>query len=254
MKKKINMTVLLLAAVVATACSSTLVKEQEKDNSPKTRSVRTVNPFTRICIDDVCDVYFTQADTIGVVVTGRRNTIARLDTEVSNGELHLKWDDEKKMRNIANKEVTAYITAPTLKAVTVKGCGDFHAEKRLDADSLRVFLSGVGDINMAGIVCEDIDVKASGVGDITIKNLACEKSRISLNGTGDISIGEIDVADTEINLHGVGDINMSFQDCGRATCNLKGVGDMTLKGSLRQLEKNRNGVGDINTSGLKVGN
>lgn len=253
MKKVIALTDLFLVTVLLTSCSFLSDRKFETDNSPETESVRTVSPFTKIRLDAVCDVYFTQGDSLGVVVRGRRNTIEKLKTEVSNGELLLKWTETDFSGSILNRYADVYITAPTLESVAVHGSGDFKVMKRLDADALRVSLQGTGDIDMAGVVCESIDVSLAGTGDIGIKNLACKTSRVTLAGTGDIDINEIEVDNTELCLNGVGDIDMNFQNCGSASCRLNGVGGITLKGTLRHLTETSHGVGDIDKKDLKVG-
>lgn len=256
MKKTITGVGIVVVAVLMTACSLSYTEEFGKDDSPKTKSVRNVEPFTKICLDATCDVYFMQGDSISVVVEGRQNAVNQLVTAVDKGNLRIKSSNGINSiitRKFISDNVKVYVTAPVIGSISVKGCGDFNVERRLDADTLKVSLSGVGDINIAGVVCEVIDVGVTGTGDVNVKNLACEKSRISLSGVGDININEIEVADTEISMHGVGDIKVHFQDCGHAVCNLSGVGDISLKGNLRNFEKKRHGVGEINTAGLKVG-
>lgn len=243
---------LLLVTVLIVSCTFPGGIAYKEDNSPVTTSVRTVSPFTKIRLDAACDVHFTQGDSVNVVVKGRRNTINKLNTEVVNGELQLKWSEADSVESILNRSADVYITAPTLERIAVHGCGDFNVAERLDADALKVELHGTGDIDMAGVVCESIDVSLAGTGDINIKNLACKASRVSLSGTGDIGIKEIEVADTEITMQGVGDIDVDFQNCGSAVCRLNGVGNITLKGTLRHLNENRRGIGDIDTDDLKI--
>lgn len=250
--KKTKIALLFAAFVVMgvlTSCAD--ITGMKKDNSPKVKVKRTVEPFTGICINGSSDVYYTQGDTTSVVVVGRENTVKNLKTSVRDGELIIEWKDESLINKVINKGVDIYIVSPKLESVIINGCGDFKAKHRVDADSLKVWVDGTGDIEMKGVVCENIDVRLKGTGDININNLACRKSGIVLHGTGDIDIKQFDVEQTTVDLKGVGDIDLKMENCGSVTCSLGGVGDIELSGTLRSLDKKKNGVGDIDTEKVK---
>ena len=62
---------------------------------------------------------------------------------------------------------------------------------------------------------------------------------------------QFDVERTTVDLHGVGDIDLKMDNCGTVICDLYGVGDIELSGTLRNLEKTKRGVGDIDTGGVR---
>ena len=251
MKKRKIALLFAAFAVVGILCSCSDITNMKRDNSPKMKEKRTVEPFTGICIKGASDVHFRQGDTTSVIVVGRENAVKNVKTFVRNGELVIDWKNEGLMKNVINRSVDLYIVSPTLNSVVINGCGDFNVERRLDADSLKVWVSGTGDVKMKGVVCENIDVRLKGTGDIDIDNLACRRSSISLNGTGDIDMKQFGVERTTVDLHGVGDIDLKMDNCGTVICDLYGVGDIELSGTLRNLEKTKRGVGDIDTGGVR---
>ena len=75
-----------------------------------------------------------------------------------------------------------------------------------------------------------------------------------VNGSGDVDLGLNRVGVSTLKVFGSGDIEVKMYDCGTSDCSVFGSGDITLKGTLRSLNQNVKGSGDINTGELSVAN
>ena len=150
--------------------------------------------------------------------------------------------------------LTIYITSPDLTGVKLTGSGDFDVDGPLDTDVLDVALEGSGDIDFNSVVCDHAKIRMSGSGDIDIKDIKAQTVSCEVNGSGDVDLGLNRVGVSTLKVFGSGDIEAKMYDCGTSDCSVFGSGDITLKGTLRSLNQNVKGSGDINIGELSVAN
>ena len=224
-----------MAWVVCTACSSSGSLRSDKESHKRVSQVLNLGYFSRIESYTSYDVKFVQGKTPSVRVVGAKGLVERLSVQRSGETLVIKakgggfsfsFDDDTPL--------IIYITSPDLTGVKLTGSGDFDVDGPLDTDVLDVALEGSGDI----------DIK-----DIKAQTVSCE-----VNGSGDVDLGLNRVGVSTLKVFGSGDIEAKMYDCGTSDCSVFGSGDITLKGTLRSLNQNVKGSGDINTGELSVAN
>mgnify|MGYP000754981177 FL=1 len=105
---------------------------------------------------------------------------------------------------------------------------------RITAPDLKnVSFGGVGSfVCDKRLEADDIEFNVSGVGKMEIKDLHCKKATLTLGGVGKA------------------DINV-FAD--KLKANVEGIGSVTLSGKVKDADLSRDGIGNIDKSGLKIG-
>lgn len=244
-----------MAWVVCTACSSSGSLRSDKESHKRVSQVLNLGYFSRVESCTSYDVKFVQGKTPSVRVVGAKGLVERLSVQRSGETLVIKakgggfsfsFDDDTPL--------TIYITSPDLTGVKLTGSGDFDVDGPLDTDVLDVALEGSGDIDFNSVVCDHAKIRMSGSGDIDIKDIKAQTVSCEVNGSGDVDLGLNRVGVSTLKVFGSGDIEAKMYDCGTSDCSVFGSGDITLKGTLRSLNQNVKGSGDINTGELSVAN
>ena len=167
-------------------------------NDRDTTEERRVENYSAIEMDGVAQVYFTQAETYSLRITGSERLVKATRTEVRN---HTLCIDQEKVKSNRGK-ISIFISAPRLDKVAFDGVGAFRCEERLDADDIRFEIDGVGKVSVADLHCRSLLVEMDGVGSADI-HADCRDLTANLDGVGKMMLsGHADRA--EINKDGVG--------------------------------------------------
>lgn len=159
---------------------------------------RTVNSFYEVNSDFVGDVYIKQGNTQSVTVTGDSNIVNFITTTVKEGVLSINSN----MSYSSTRSITVDITVPDLDRVYVNGVGDVDIEE-FYTDRFTLITDGVGSIKASGQVVTLI-AEVHGVGDLNLRNLISRDATALVDGVGNI---EIQANRTlELTIDGVGDI------------------------------------------------
>lgn len=268
-KRVFSFVMLVAICVACTACyySSSDVKA---DRSFVKRVVK-VGYFCKIESYTSADIKFVQGKKSSVRIEGTKSLVDNLDVR-QKGETLVITTKGRGIRFVGQSRLTVYVSSPDITSVYLKGSGYFVAQSNIDTDALDVELSGSGDVDLRKVLCDNIslrlrgsgDVKALSVdcaaanlellgsGDLEVKTLKARKAVAALRGSGDLDATLIGVADVQASLLGSGDLDLNFVNCGNANIDLRGSGDIELKGTLRTLNTNKKGSGDIDRSELRL--
>ena len=271
--KKVNL--ILCGVLAATVLSSCVYRSEVLGKRVVLDSTRKTDVFNKVTLFASCNVHYKQGDTCSVRVVGDKQlvktvawydnemsytcqlvrTLEYLITQVINNELQIRMKPYKGdlMRLLNKTELNVYVTSPDLLAVKVAGSGDFEATGTVDTDTMRIALTGSGDMDFANLICDRIEATLRGSGDVELKNVQAGYANLNLLGSGDMKVRLKNVRNTAVSLTGSGDLKVDFDGCGIVNSKLLGSGDIELKGRIKQLTQNTTGSGDIETSGLKVG-
>lgn len=178
---------------------------------------RVVDDFHAISLGGVGNVNVSVGGEKSVTVTLDDNLIDTVRTEVVNGEL--KINTEGNYRSSIGLNVDVMV--PTLDSVKVSGVGDLNATG-VSGESLKVSLSGVGDVAVSGEV-DDLNLSLSGVGDANLRDLKAKSVKVSASGTGDATVHAIESVDAKAS----------------------GVCDITVYGNPEDVKKKVSGIGSI---------
>ncbi|MBB5519068.1 head GIN domain-containing protein [Amphiplicatus metriothermophilus] len=161
--------------------------------------------FDKIKIAGVYDLKVSVGPDYSVMLEGPAEAMERVETKISGRVLVLdqrdrRWGDKKRK----SRNVTAYVTAPSLRGLHMSGVVDGEVEG-LDEDAFEVSISGVGEMSLTG-ACRRLDAEVSGVGELDARGLICEDVRVVVSGVGEASVYARESVDAVVS--GMGDIRV----------------------------------------------
>jgi hypothetical protein len=234
MKKVLLLSVVALGMLSSCSCSGLKVRYSKTD--PQAMHERDLKGFERIELLGSLDVKYQQADSFSVRVEAPVEVLHDVETHVAGNKLVVRMKGEGDIINLGVSDaddVTVYVTSPDFLGIELKGSGDFESNGLVDTDNLDITLNGSGDIKFDDIICDRINVSLVGSGDVDVKNVKTLWAGVQLVGSGDVK--------------------MRLDDSGAVDANLTGSGDITLSGHVKEYNYHVRGSGDMNTSGLTIG-
>lgn len=181
------------------------------------RDERQLEAFRSVKILGGVDVNYQRGSVQQVQITGDRNLLPLIKTQVSQGILTIGSTKSYQTQ----LPLTVELSSPVLTAMTMRGAGDIVL-KGLDEESLRLELNGSGNVKAEGKVGH-LSVDLTGASDVDAKNLISEQAEIRLTGSGDLDLTVKDFLKVQI----------------------MGSGDVTYYGNPVKIEKRIIGSGDI---------
>lgn len=158
-----------------------------------------------------------------VVVEGQQNIIDLIKRDVKDGMWRIGFSKSVK----DSKEVTVYITMPTVKWVALTGSGTIRSTDRFNGlNKLDIAVSGSGDI-MFDAAANDITLHLSGSGDIKVMGTT-NTLDIAISGSGDVSAASLKSSNCQVHISGSGDADV--QVYGDLETSISGSGDVHYKG------------------------
>lgn len=198
-----RITVLLgFVALVATSAPLSMAGwgTTVKGSGNKVSEDRQVADFHAVSSKGSIDVVFTPGDT-SLRLEGDDNILELIETDVKDGVLVISSRGSYSTRS----GLTAYVSAPTLDGVWVKGSGDVSG-KGIEGASLEVGVYGSGDVTLSGSL-QRLEVSVKGSGDVDLRELSAVDAEVSVMGSGDVDVHVTGAL--EASVMGSGDITYS---------------------------------------------
>lgn len=169
------------------------------------------------------NVIVTPGSVQKVVIEGQQNIIDLIKRDVKDGMWRIGFSKSVKDA----KEVTVYITIPTVTRVALTGSGSIKSTSRFSGlNKLDVAMSGSGDIAFDA-AANDINLHLSGSGDIEVMGTT-NTLDIAISGSGDVSAASLKASKCQIHISGSGDADV--QVYGDLETSISGSGDVRYKG------------------------
>lgn len=224
----------ILAAVMVVISASAFAKNNTED--------RHLTGFNAVNVAGSFDVYITQGSSESVKVDAPADIIGRIVTEVEGGTLKIytKRDDNNSW-SWHDKKVVIYVALRDVNAITLAGSGDIFFKEGLKATSLKLKLSGSGDIT-GKLNVKNLDSSIAGSGDITISGSA-DVSSVSVVGSGDFTARGMTTGNTKVSVAGSGDATVNVSD--RLDASVVGSGDVHYTGSPKSINTSKAGSGSV---------
>jgi hypothetical protein len=149
---------------------------------------RTTAPFHAVMFAGSWDVDITVGGENSVVIEGRKDLIARVKTEVVDGELRIGLDGNL-LSLFGSRDLdglTAHITVPELTAFALHGSGTADIDG-LSGGTTRFLLEGSGDLNASGKL-DTVALVVNGSGTADLSGLETAKASATINGSGDATV------------------------------------------------------------------
>lgn len=254
-----NIAVTVLMAVITFLLASCAIHVEKFEEGEKTRKTFAVGEFSSIEVNKGIDVEYIVGDTVSVVVEAGENVVDDMEVMTVRGRLTLSYGNTKgvKREYIALNEqpvkVKAFITGPSLEEVLINGSGKFDCEDVMNIESMRICVSGSGEVYIKNLVAGYLKGHVLGSGDITLDSAAAGLADFQIAGSGDVKATLQRTDNTNISIAGSGDVDLMLDNCNAAKVSIAGSGEVTLRGSVNTLEQSIAGSGEIDITKLKTG-
>ncbi|MFN0245212.1 MAG: head GIN domain-containing protein [Planctomycetota bacterium] len=190
MHRSIHSLSVVLALAALPACLPTFA---EKGSGVAGRETRTVPAFDKIAIGGSADVVVTIGTPQSVTVACDDNLLARVRTEVDDGELSIELaNGSYQFRH----DLTVTIVVPQLRAVEIRGSGDLVATG-IDEAEFRGGIRGSGELRASGRA-ERAVVEIRGSGGARLADLSARTVEVSIAGSGEVETAAVESLSVEI--------------------------------------------------------
>ena len=224
------------------------------------KETRTVSSFHAISFGIPGTLYLRQGDVQSVQLEGDREDLDDVETEVVNGQLRIKVENQHWFNWSFRHDVDVYITVPNLDAVSIGGSGKIVGESRIKSDDMRLSVSGSGsmeldvtadklklDVSGSGrmnlsLNAGSVDQHISGSGGINLSGNASSAS-LDISGSGRIDASDLDVGSYNISISGSGKASIAVRDA--IIANISGSGSVYYKGSPDKVISRVSGSGKV---------
>ncbi len=203
---------------------------------------RDIGPFEAISIEYPADVTIQQGEENRVEIQAEDNLLPQISTEVISGKLAIKTTEaDWNARVNPSKPVRVAITMKNPKEIEFSAPVGTLMVNGIQAGTLKLVLSGAGQVKLTEIQVDLLDTVLSGAGDIQATG-AADEIQIALSGWGDFSAADLRAKKATVDLSGAGDVIVHVEQELAAT--IKGAGSVKYYGNPR-IEQSISGAGSI---------
>jgi hypothetical protein len=240
-----SLTKIFLAATLITSAGYTTAKPHKTIKATVAEIVdRHLSGFHAINVAGPFDVDIVQGGTESVKIEAPTDVMEHILTDVNNGVL--KIYNKHDMWNWGNwfglhKKILVHVVIKDVNDINISGSGDVYCRDGLTANSLRLNISGSGDMT-GKVSVKTLESKITGSGDMKLAGNA-ENSTVSVVGSGDFTARNLATISTAVRVSGSGDAAVNASD--RLDAAVNGSGDINYSGSPKNVNKHKSGSGDI---------
>ena len=215
--------------------------EKVRGEGPTVTENRNIKNFTGFKSGISADITLKQTSgSYKVTVSGQKNILSLLKTEVVDGNLKITFEKGYSMNY--NEPLKITLEAPSFNYLGMSGSGDVKAEGTLSGEKLTVNISGSGDFDLNNIKYGDISVGISGSGDVDLAG-SVESIDLSISGSGDLNAENLKAQKALCSVSGSGNISLNVTKELDAT--ISGSGDIRYSGKPASVRTRVSGSGDI---------
>lgn len=201
---------------------------------------RPVGGFNAVRLEGAINVRVRHGDKPAAAVTIDDNLQNNIKLTVRNNTLIIS-----SVGSFSTKLATlADITIASVQAVELMGAGDITVEDPGTASqTMRVALSGSGDISLNKLALARLDVTLGGSGSITAVGRA-DAFTFAIDGSGEIIASKLTAKRVKASIDGSGDAAVFAKDA--IDVNIGGSGSVNVAGKPAVVNKQIDGSGDVN--------
>lgn len=204
-----------------------------------------------------------------VHVVGVKETVDKIEVNVSDGVLTISQKKDEKKRKGNNTSPVYTITAPSLSELNVLGVCTFEAYSVKTDGTFKLGGGGVANVSIDLLECSNVNIRFTGVANVKKLNVRCKQADIKIPG---VMNGKMAIDATQLNIlsNGVDHSTISFKgercianytgtstsklnvDCKSLQATSSGVAKLTVAGTADKTEITSNGVSKIVTKELNA--
>ena len=193
---------MMTAAVASANANSYTESAWEADTVTQTRDV---DAFTKIRIKGSVKLEVTGGEGQNVSIDADDDFVNRIITKVEDGTLIIDMDTKGKKRRWNGSKVAVKISMQKLEALRLDGAMD-GTFTNLNGSDLDVTINGAGNLSIEGS-CGTLRVRLSGAGNVEAEDFKCKNVDVRLSGAGNIEAYATEKAD--VRLSGIGNIDIT---------------------------------------------
>lgn len=210
---------------------------------PVTTSTRNVSHFNAVESTMSGDTEITIDSVYSVKVEAQKDIIDMIETSVEGDRLVIKTKDGYSINS--NGKIIIHVTMPQLTQLQVTGSGNAKILNNLATKSLRLDVSGSGDIETAAVSTEEFEATITGSGNIKVAGGTCKEQKLELTGNGDVDCGNLQAKLANASLTGSGNAKINVSEYLKVS--ITGSGDLKYSGK-PQVTAQVTGSGSLNQS------
>tara|TARA_R110002012_G_scaffold206357_1_gene376103 strand:+ start:18506 stop:19279 length:774 start_codon:yes stop_codon:yes gene_type:complete len=232
---------LLLAILLSSAVGCAQWGEKISGNGNVVTIERNTSDYDGIACAGPFD-YILVAGTEGKLkIEGEENLLKYVITEVKNGQLIVKTENNINLRTSRGNTIKVTIPFKDINQVSLAGSGDLYTKDQINADEFKTDLAGSGDVTL-NVIANKIESHLAGSGDITLNGKTTDLE-VTISGSGDYSCYGLESQNTEVTISGSGDVQVVSNAFLKVR--VSGSGDVTYKGNPTKEDTKVSGSGSV---------
>jgi hypothetical protein len=165
-----------------------------------------VSGFSKLEIGIRGTVSLSQGDTESLTITGPEDVVADIEVEVVNGRLTVDYGPKNWIEQFFSGEedaVEVEVSMSTVEAILVSGGSEIIGATPIEADDLRVGVSGAGEIDLQ-ISASRLRSEISGAGEMNLEGSA-DAHEIDISGAGTVRAADLKTNSSSVRVSGAGE-------------------------------------------------
>lgn len=205
--------------------------------------VRSTGDFSKLHFDGAYTVFVEQGQTCSVKIEAEPKLLAKVTTEVKNGNLKVDTKSRGWFGSCHNdrEDIKVYITVKDLKAIDIDGSADLTGKGRFISDTMDLSISGSGDISLE-LEAKVMEAAIAGAGDVKLTGKT-QVFSAAIAGSGDIKAFDLVTEKCEVSIAGSGDCQVNASQ--ELEISIAGSGDVSYKGNPAKVKSSVTGSGDV---------
>lgn len=171
---------------------------------------REVGYFDKVELKRLGNVYITQGETNKLIIEAENNLLPYLSTDVINNELVINKKRSTLAWIIKKKPINIYVTIKDVNELVVLGSGDIISNSLIETTSLKLKISGSGNINV-NTSTNYLETGISGSGRITVNGIA-NTHYLYISGSGNVNALDLVANNTNVMISGSGNAKVNAID------------------------------------------
>ncbi len=196
--------------------------------------------FSEVSFGTAGTLYITQGSNESVEVRCSDELFDKLEFEVTGDRLAIRKKSRWDWGSLGGT-LDVYITMKEVEGLSVSGSGDIIGQNQIDADELKLRVSGSGDIELEADASE-LDIRISGSGGMELKGTA-DEAEVKISGSGKVRADDMEVKIFKASISGSGRCYITATE--EINASISGSGSVYYSGDPDRVISNSSGSGKV---------
>lgn len=180
-------------------CASLPATAQDRE-----REQREVASFTEIAYSLPGTLHLRQGDEQSVEIEASSEDLEKIETTIDGETLEIRSEHQSSWLSwlfdtgdeLSGTDIDVYVTAPTVKSLSLAGTGNVVGETPLEGASLEVDIAGTGGLDLT-LDVQDLEINIAGSGTTRLEGYV-GTADVSIAGSGNVYLPEVDTLSASI--------------------------------------------------------